>query len=98
VALLLLVACGPVECLSQVTRRAQTAVNDAREVEAQRYAPYEWESATSYLHKARELGGMADFEAAIECGRKAERFATEARRLALERAGTGDDRGATPRP
>ncbi|MEK6607621.1 MAG: hypothetical protein AABZ30_08175 [Myxococcota bacterium] len=70
------------------------AVEEAKAADAERYAPYEWYAATSYIHKARREAAVADFEAAIEFGRKAELLAKKGRQLALERAAGGIDSGA----
>jgi hypothetical protein len=85
------VACGPIEYLNQVSRRATTAVEQARAGQAEQHAPYEYYAAREYLHKAREEAGYADFEAAIEYGRKAEELARKASKLARERS--ADDVG-----
>jgi hypothetical protein len=89
----LLGACGPVEYIGQVTRRAATEVAAAKTAGADRYAPYEYTAAVEYLHKAREEAGYADFQAAIRFGKKAEELAKRANELA--RAGKPSD---TPPP
>lgn len=61
-------------------------MEEARSIDAQRYAPYEWYAAVEYLHKAREMAGVADFEAAIEFGHKSAKLAKKARDLAMERS------------
>jgi hypothetical protein len=79
--------CGPVEYLNQVTRRASRAMAAAKEVDAEKLAPYEYYSSTSYLQKARELAGYARYQLAIEYGRKAEEEALKARSIAVEKKG-----------
>ena len=81
-----IVACGPVEYLSQVTRKAASAVEAARAANAETLAPYEYTSAVEYLHKAREEASSAQFQPAIRFGHKAEEMAERARRLAAQRA------------
>jgi hypothetical protein len=81
-------ACGPVEYINQVTRRASAAVAAAKAAGAEKYAPYEYTAAKEYLHKAREEEGYADHQAAIRFGKKAETMAARAKELALEQAGT----------
>jgi hypothetical protein len=95
--------CGPVEYISQVGSRAAGAVAAAREVNAERYAPYELAAAEAYLAKAREEAGYAEYQNAIELGRKAEQHARKARALALQKraapagsAGAGDAGEALP--
>lgn len=78
--------CGPIEYLSQVADRAASAVAAARQAQADRYAPYELTAAEAYLHKAREEGAYAQYQDAIEFGRKSEQMANRARAMAVERA------------
>lgn len=81
-----LVACGPIGYVSNV-RSASTAVEEARAVNAAKYAPYEWTRAVEYLHAARAEAAMADFEAANRFGRLATEAATKAKVDAIRRAG-----------
>ena len=92
---LLAPGCGPIEYLNQITRKASQAVAEAKKADAERWAPYEYWGALEYLHKAREEGGYADFQAAIKLGKKAEDLAREARTLAIERA-AAEPQGAEP--
>ena len=62
-------ACGPIEYVNQVTRTAATSVDEARAVDAARYAPYWWTRAIEYLHQAREQAAHANFQAANRFGR-----------------------------
>lgn len=86
--------CGPIEYMNQVTRRATTAVEAAKAVSADKWAPYEYTCAVEYLHKAREEEAQAQHEAAIAFGHKAEDNAEKARQLAIERA--HESPGTTP--
>jgi hypothetical protein len=79
------VGCGPVEYLNQVSSKASNAVAAAKQANADRFAPYEYTAAVEYLHKAREEGGYAEYQIAIEYGRRAEDFATRARAIADEK-------------
>lgn len=81
-----LVACGPIGYVQNV-RGASTAVEEARAVNAAKYAPYEWTRAVEYLHAARAEAAMADFEAANRFGRLATEAATKAKADAIRRAG-----------
>lgn len=92
---LLALGCGPVEYLNQVTRKASQAVAEARKVDAEKWAPYEYWGALEYLTKAREEAGYADYQAAIRLGKKAEQLAREAKVLAMERSAAGPE-GAEP--
>jgi hypothetical protein len=76
-----LAGCGPVAYVG-VTRRASDAVDAARAVHADKYAPYWWTRATQYLHKANEIAAHADFQGANRFGR----LATEAANKAAEEA------------
>jgi len=78
IAGLALAACGPVLYVSDVTRKATDAVEAARAVHADKYAPYWWTRATQYLHKAHEVAAHADFQAANRFGRIATESATKA--------------------
>ena len=80
-----LLGCGPVEYISQVSNRAASAVSSAKLAQGDRYAPYEYTAAEEYLHKAREEGGYAEYQDAIEYGKKAEDLANRARAIAVSR-------------
>jgi hypothetical protein len=79
----LLCACGPIEYVNQVTRRADSAVAAARVAEAETYSPYWWTRATEYLRQARVEAAAADFQAANRFGRLATEAADKAREEAL---------------
>jgi len=74
-------ACGPIEFISQVTVRAERAVNDAKLMHARRWAPYEYWGAVAYLEQAKYRAGYGDFQTSYRYGKKAEKMATEAARL-----------------
>jgi sRNA-binding protein len=75
-------ACGPIVYVSEVTRRASTAVDEAKAVQADKYAPYYWTRATQYLHQAKELAAHADFQGSNRFGR----LAAEAAEIAVTEA------------
>src|SRR5579862_6814921 len=77
--------CGPIEYINQVGIKAAGAVSAAKLASAERYAPYEYTAAEEYLHKAREEAGHAEYQDAIEYGRKAEELANRARAITVER-------------
>ncbi|MFH0902982.1 MAG: DUF4398 domain-containing protein [Pseudomonadota bacterium] len=79
-------ACGPVEYVNQVTRRARYEVGAAKAAVAERYAPYEYTMAVEYLRKAREEAGASDYQAAIRFGKVAEQMARKATETALAKA------------
>ena len=71
-------ACGPIVYVSEVTRHASSAVDDARAAQADKYSPYWWTRATQYLHQARVLAAHADFQGANRFGRRASEAAENA--------------------
>jgi len=77
--------CGPIEYINQVSVRAASALAAAKKAGADRYAPYEYTAAEEYLHKAREEGGYAQYQDAIEYGHKSEELAERARAIATTR-------------
>jgi hypothetical protein len=102
-----LTACGPVAYVSEVTRHASDAVDEARHAEADKYAPYWWTRATEYLHKARERAAHADFQGANRFGRLASEAAEKAiveakdpskRPIDLEKAPAKDKASAKEAP
>jgi hypothetical protein len=96
VAVGLSVACGPIEYVNQVTRKANAEVAAARSVNAAEWAPYYFTLAVEYLEKAREEASRADYQAANRFGRKSHRAALKARELAVERARKGEKPGPPP--
>ena len=94
----LVAGCGPVEYINQVGIKAASAVSAAKLAQADRYAPYEYTAAEEYLHKAREEASYAEYEEAIEFGRKAEELANKGRAMAVARLsqGGGASSAATP--
>jgi hypothetical protein len=80
-----LLGCGPVEYISQVGNKAASAVSAAKLAQGDRYAPYEYTAAEEYLHKAREEAGYAEYQDAIEYGKKSEDLANRARAIAVDK-------------
>jgi hypothetical protein len=78
--------CGPIGYVSQVTRTASNTVDEARAVNAAKYAPYWWTRAIEYLHKAREEASHANFGAANRFGRRSSEAAEHAKAEAMRRA------------
>lgn len=76
---MLLASCGPVAYISQVTIKADDAVEAARVSEADKYSPYWWTRATQYLYMAREVAGHADYQGANHFGRLATEAAEKAK-------------------
>ncbi len=73
-----LAACGPIAYVSEVTRHASRAVDDARAAHADTLSPYYWTRAVTFLHMAREVAGHADFQGANRFGRLASESAEKA--------------------
>ncbi len=84
IVLTLLVACGPVAYVGEVTRKASDRVEKARAAEADKYAPYYWTRAKEYLYKARERAAYADYQGANRFGRLAAEAADLAEQAAVE--------------
>jgi len=80
-------ACGPIEYVNTVTRRADTAVEEARAANAAKWSPYWWTRAVEYLRQARVEAASADFQAANRFGRLSAEAAEKAREESLRRAG-----------
>ena len=77
-----LTACGPTQSTALIMD-ADVQVESARAADAPKLSPFEYTSAEAYLHKAREEQGYSDFEVSIDYGRKAVKFATEARQKSM---------------
>jgi hypothetical protein len=90
--------CGPIEYINQVSVKAAGAVSAAKLAQADRYAPYEFTAAEEYLHKAREEASYAEYQDAIEFGRKAEELADKGRAIAVAKLSqsSGASQSATP--
>src|SRR5450432_4281466 len=90
--------CGPIEYINQVGVKAAGAVSAAKLAQADRYAPYEYTAAEENLHKAREEAAYAEYEDAIEYGRKAEEMANRGRAIAVAKLSqsAGSASSATP--
>jgi hypothetical protein len=93
-----LLGCGPVEYISQVGNKAASAVSSAKLAQADRYAPYEYTAAEEYLHKAREEAGYAEYQVAIEYGRKSEDLANRARAIAVTKQADAASRSSRVTP
>lgn len=70
-------ACGPIQVASAVGD-AEEAIAAAQDVEAERYARYEYWMAMFYLEKAKRIDGRAEYMAATSFAAEAARFAAEA--------------------
>ncbi len=96
---LLALTCGPVQSTAYLID-AETMLEAAKTAQADKLAPYEWTSATLYLHKSKEEVGYSDYEQAVDYAKKAVEFATKARDSAIrigKRAEPGSpSEGATP--
>ncbi len=63
--------CGPIEYLATVPLDAAGAIAQAKQLGADKRAPYEMTAAEEYVHKARELAGHARYQSSVRFGRKA---------------------------
>jgi len=98
VGLVSISGCGPVEYINQVGNKAASAVSAAKLAQSDRYAPYEYTAAEEYLHKAREEAGHAEYEDAIEYGRKAEELANRARAITVAHLAKDGDAAPAYKP
>jgi hypothetical protein len=86
--------CGPIEYLSQVSRRAEQTLERARREGAATYAPYELTAATEYLDQAREEASHSQYGPALEYGRRAEDLGNRALAISREKSAKRGRRGA----
>lgn len=74
--------CGPVLYLREVSTRAAAFLEQAKADGGDLYAPYEFTKARLYYDKAREDAGHADYQHAIEWGRRSQDCSSRASALA----------------
>lgn len=79
----LLSGCGPVLYLREVRIRAAAFLDQAKADGGEQYAPYEFTKASLYYDKAREDAGHADYQHAIEWGRRSQACSSRASALAI---------------
>lgn len=91
-----LVACGPIQFISQVTIRAERAVSTAKLHKAHIYAKYEYYGAESFLEQAKHRAGYGDFQTSYRYGVKAEKLANKAVKLTKLRREEESDVGDKP--
>jgi hypothetical protein len=72
------VSCGPIEYIKTVPYGANDKVEHARELGAEKYSPYWWTRAKTYLQMAREVAAHADYQGANRFGRLAAEAADKA--------------------
>lgn len=77
--------CGPFGYLKKVAKDASRAVADAEAVEAEKYAPYEYWGAVSYLEQAKILMAYSEYERSFDYGTRARQLAEEAKQKAERR-------------
>jgi hypothetical protein len=82
VALVAATGCGPFGYLKKVAKDASKAVADAKNAEAEKYAPYEYWGAVSYLEQAKVLMAYSEYERSFDYGVRAKQLAEEAKQKA----------------
>jgi hypothetical protein len=82
VALVAATGCGPFGYLKKVAKDATKAVADAENAEADKYAPYEYWGAVSYLEQAKVLMAYSEYERSFDYGVRAKQLAEEAKQKA----------------
>lgn len=97
--------CGPFGYLKKVSKDASRAVADAEAAEAEKYAPYEYWGAVSYLEQAKILMAYSEYERSFDYGTRAKQLAEEAKAKAERRESgqmkeslDGDDTGSVAVP
>jgi hypothetical protein len=78
----LLLGCGPIVYMKDVSPRTAAALNQAKADQAERLAPYEYTKASLYYDKAREEASHAYYQNAIEWGRRSQDCSRRASALA----------------
>jgi Domain of unknown function (DUF4398) len=84
-ALVVGVGCGPFGYLKKVAKDASRAVADAKAAEAEKFAPYEYWGAVSYLEQAKVLMAYSEYERSFDYGVRAKQLAEEAKQKAERR-------------
>jgi len=79
---LLLLSCGPIVYLKDVSPRTAADLNQAKADRAEQHAPYEFTKASLYYDKAREDAGHADFQSSADWGRRSQDCSRRASALA----------------
>ena len=69
--------------------KAEQALATANQVEAQKWAPYQWEQAQAFMVKAREEWGTSDSGAAEELALRVEQVSAQAAEVARQNQAKG---------
>lgn len=69
--------------------KAEQALAAANQVEAQKWAPYQWEQAQAFMVKAREEWGTSDYGAAEALALKVEQVSAQAAEVARQNQAKG---------
>ena len=81
-ALLLPIGCGPIVYVKDVSPQTASALAQARADNGERFAPYELTKASLYYDKAREAAGHANYQEAMDWGRRSQDCSRRASALA----------------
>lgn len=88
--LLLAPACGPITYVHRVTFGATGDVAEARILNGEQMAPYEFTAASQYLRRSKELAGYARFHDANNFAKRAQTEAADAKKVAQRRTKTNE--------
>jgi len=81
-------ACGAVGCGNTIyaiqANAASSKIEEARELQAEKYAPYEYYFAVEHMEKAQSEASEADYSDAINLAETAEEYADKAINLARD--------------
>jgi hypothetical protein len=92
----LLLGCGPISYVKDVSPRTAAALNQARADQADQYAPYEYTKASLYYDKARDEAGHAYYQQAADWGRRSQDCSRRASALARAAQAQHADRSQRP--
>jgi hypothetical protein len=93
-----MLACGPIQFISQVTIRAEKSVAAAKLNQAEKYAPYEYWKAVSFLEEAKHRAGFGDYQTSYRYGKKAQKMADKAVKLSKRKKEEEGDVGGSDAP
>ena len=76
--------CGPITASSKISDAREQIVK-AAQLEAPKYAPFEYQGALLYLEKAREEEGYSYYQDSVTLAKKSFSLAVDAQRIAQQR-------------
>ena len=83
VMLALFMGCGPVSTASTISD-ATRELDETKAIDAEKFAPYEYNKAAAFLHKSKELEGHGLYEQSSAFARRSRLFSEKALDVARE--------------